>query len=90
MNKKNVCFTAQLLLIGMIAFAQQENSKPIPKQKITFSDISSGISIHKLDEVIVSDSKFEIPKEKASKVIVKITAEDLEKKSGTIVSYRFE
>ncbi len=35
-----------------------------------------------LDEVVVSDSKFALPKEKSGKVIVKITAEDLKKKSG--------
>ncbi|HLF53449.1 TonB-dependent receptor plug domain-containing protein [Flavobacterium sp.] len=36
----------------------------------------------KLDEVVISDSKFALPKEKSGKVIVKITAEELAKKSG--------
>ena len=39
-------------------------------------------SIKNLNEVVVSDSKFALAKEKSGKVIVKITAEELEKKSG--------
>ena len=39
-----------------------------------------------IDEVVVSDSKFALPKEKSGKVIVKITAEDLKKKSGQSVA----
>jgi vitamin B12 transporter len=37
---------------------------------------------NQLDEVVVSDSKFALPKEKSGKVIVKITSEDLKKKVG--------
>lgn len=40
----------------------------------------------KLEEVIVSDSKFNLAKEKSGKVIVKITAEDLKKKEGQSVA----
>ncbi len=36
----------------------------------------------KLNEVVVSDSKFALSKEKSGKVIVKITAADLKKRSG--------
>lgn len=39
-----------------------------------------------LDEVVISDSKFALPKEKSGKVIVKITAEDLKKKPGQSVA----
>jgi vitamin B12 transporter len=39
-----------------------------------------------LDEVVISDSKFALPKEKSGKVIVKITAEDLKKKTGQSVA----
>jgi vitamin B12 transporter len=39
-----------------------------------------------LDEVVVSDSKFALPKEKSGKVIVKITAEDLKRRSGQSVA----
>ncbi len=35
-----------------------------------------------LDEVVVSDSRFALPKEKSGKVIVKLTAKDLEKRQG--------
>jgi vitamin B12 transporter len=43
-------------------------------------------SIKNLNEVVVSDSKFALAKEKSGKVIVKITAEELEKKSGQSVA----
>ena len=39
-----------------------------------------------LEEVVVSDSKFALPKEKSGKVIVKITAEDLKKRVGQSVA----
>ncbi|MFV8327123.1 TonB-dependent receptor plug domain-containing protein [Flavobacterium sp. ZS1P14] len=39
-----------------------------------------------LNEVVVSDSKFALPKEKSGKIIVKITAEDLKRKSGQSVA----
>ena len=39
-------------------------------------------SINKMNEVVISDSKFAQPKEKSGKVIVKITAEDLKKKKA--------
>lgn len=39
-------------------------------------------SIRNLNEVVVSDSKFALSKEKSGKVVVKITAEDLKKKQG--------
>ena len=40
----------------------------------------------KLNEVVVSDSKFSLPKEKSGKVIVKISAEELKKRSGQSVA----
>jgi vitamin B12 transporter len=43
-------------------------------------------SIRNLDEVVISDSKFALPKEKSGKVVVKITAEDLKKKQGQSLS----
>lgn len=43
-------------------------------------------SIKKLDQVIISDSKFALPKEKSGKVIVKITSEDLKNKAGESVA----
>ncbi len=43
-------------------------------------------SIKKMDEVVISDSKFALSKEKSGKVITKITAEDLKKKKGQSVA----
>jgi len=39
-----------------------------------------------LDEVVISDSKFALPKEKSGKVITKITSEDLKMKQGQSVA----
>ncbi|MEY3500204.1 MAG: Vitamin transporter BtuB [Bacteroidota bacterium] len=41
---------------------------------------------NQLDEVVISDSKFALPKEKSGKVIVKITADELAKKPGQSVA----
>lgn len=43
-------------------------------------------SIKNLNEVVISDSKFALPKEKSGKVIVKITAEELQKRKGQSVA----
>lgn len=68
MNKKIVRTSALLLLVSVGAFAQQKG--------IIFP------AANELEEVVISDSKFALPKEKSGKVIVKITAEDLKKKQG--------
>lgn len=68
MNKKIVRISALLLLVSVGAFAQQK-----------------GIILptaNELNEVVISDSKFALPKEKSGKVIVKISAKDLKKKQG--------
>nr|WP_294936699.1 TonB-dependent receptor plug domain-containing protein [uncultured Flavobacterium sp.] len=67
MNTKKVRFGAVALLFATCAFAQENDSITKSKQ---------------LEEIVVSDSKFALPKEKSGKVIVKITAEDLKKKQG--------
>ncbi|MBA0884277.1 TonB-dependent receptor [Flavobacterium sp. BBQ-18] len=41
---------------------------------------------NELKEVVVTDSKFALPKEKSGKVIVKITADDLKKRPGQSVA----
>jgi vitamin B12 transporter len=41
---------------------------------------------NELDEVVITDSKFALPKEKSGKVIIKITAEDLKKRRGQSVA----
>ncbi len=83
MNNKKVRFCALFIVLSASVFSQQkEISAPIPNSKVDFKDRVVGISIVKLDDVVVSDSKFELAKEKASKIIVKIKADDLAKKSG--------
>lgn len=67
MNKKNVCIGALFVLITSCALAQQNDTL---------------VSENQLDEVVISDSKFALSKEKSGKVIVKITAQDLAKRSG--------
>ena len=43
-------------------------------------------SKNELEEVVISDSKFALAKEKSGKVITKITADDLKKKSGQSIA----
>lgn len=67
MNNKIVRISAFCVLMTSCAFAQQKDT------------IASNTQ---LDEVVISDSKFALAKEKSGKVIVKITADELAKKSG--------
>lgn len=67
MNKKIVRISALFVLITSCALAQKKDTL---------------VSRIELDEVVITDSKFALPKEKSGKVIVKITAKDLAKKSG--------
>ena len=60
MNNKIVRISALFVLMTNCVFAQQKDS------------IASKTE---LDEVVISDSKFALPKEKSGKVITKITAE---------------
>jgi len=67
MKNKIVRVSALFVLMTSCVFAQQKDS------------IASKTE---LDEVVISDSKFALAKEKSGKVIVKITTEELAKKSG--------
>ena len=71
MNNKIVRISALYVLITTCAFAQQKET------------ISSQ---NELNEVVVSDSKFALAKEKSGKVITKITAEDLKKNAGQSIA----
>lgn len=71
MNKKIVRISALFVLITNCVFAQQKDSIA---------------SKNELDEVVISDSKFALAKEKSGKVIAKITAEDLKMKQGQSVA----
>jgi vitamin B12 transporter len=72
MNKKFVRSSVLCLLVSACTFAQ--------KKGIVFP-VST-----ELNEVVISDSKFALSKEKSGKVIVKITAEDFKKRPGQSVA----
>jgi vitamin B12 transporter len=71
MNKKNVRISALFVLISACAFAQE-------KENVA--------SKQELEEVVVSDSKFALAKEKSGKVITKITTEELNNRQGQSVA----
>jgi len=72
MNKKIVRISALFVLVSACAFAQKKGVVlPVANE---------------LEEVVVSDSKFALPKEKSGKVIVKITSDDLKKRPGQSIA----
>lgn len=71
MNKKNVRISALFVLVSACAFAQEKENAN---------------SQNELQEVVVSDSKFALAKEKSGKVISKITAEDLKNRLGQSIA----
>ena len=71
MNNKIVRISALFVLMTNCVFAQQKDSNASSTQ---------------LDEVVISDSKFALAKEKSGKVITKITSEDLRKKEGQSIA----
>ena len=71
MNKKKVRISVLLALISSCVFAQE-------KEIIA--------SQQELDEVVVSDSKFALAKEKSGKVITNITAKELLNRPGQSVA----
>ncbi|MEM9076503.1 MAG: TonB-dependent receptor plug domain-containing protein [Bacteroidota bacterium] len=44
------------------------------------------VSVQQLDEVVVSDSRFELKRENSGKTVIKITAEELERNQGKTVA----
>jgi vitamin B12 transporter len=71
MNNKIVRISTLVVLMTNCVFAQQKDSI---------------VSNTQLDEVVISDSKFALSKEKSGKVITKITAEDLKKREGESIA----
>lgn len=71
MNNKIVRISALFVLMTNCVFAQQKDSTA---------------SQTELDEVVISDSKFALAKEKSGKVITKITSEDLRKREGQSIA----
>jgi vitamin B12 transporter len=71
MIQKIIGAGALCVLVSSIAFAQNAEKKE---------------SIQTLNEVVITDSKFALEKEKSGKIIVTITSEDLEKRAGQSVA----
>ena len=72
MNKKLLSFSALAMLCTTI-FAQEDVQ-------------NDSIAIQRLDEVVVSDSRFALKRENSGKTVIKITAEELEHKQGRTVA----
>lgn len=47
-----------------------------------YAQVKDSVKVNQLDEVVISDTKFAQSKEKSGKVITKISADELQKKSG--------
>ena len=71
MNNKIVRISALFVLMTNCVFAQQKDSITSPTP---------------LEEVVISDSKFALAKEKSGKVITKITSDDLRKREGQSIA----
>ena len=67
MNKKFFGFCAAACVCANVASQEQQN------------DVTS---VQKLDEVVVSDSRFELKREQSGKTVIKITTEELERSQG--------
>lgn len=70
MNAKFIKWSACAVFLTSLSYAQEKDSIPTTT----------------LDEVVISDTKFEQKREKSGKVIERITAKDLEAKKGQSIS----
>lgn len=70
--KKNHLWLITALLAGKGVFAQN-----VPQDSL---------KLQQLDEVVVSDSKFELKRENSGKTVIKITAEELQRNQGRTVA----
>lgn len=70
--KKNHLWLITALLAGKGVFAQN-----VPQDSL---------KVQQLDEVVVSDSKFELKRENSGKTVIKITAEELQRNQGRTVA----
>jgi len=75
-NKQTSIFGMLCLGISIVSFAQQ-----LP---ITIG--TDSLKLQKLDEVVVSDSKFKLKREHSGKVITKITQQDLLQSQGKTIA----
>lgn len=70
--KKNHLWLITALLAGKGIFAQN-----VPQDSL---------KVQQLDEVVVSDSKFELKRENSGKTVIKITAEEMQRNQGRTVA----
>ncbi|RIV68428.1 TonB-dependent receptor plug domain-containing protein [Flagellimonas aequoris] len=70
--KKNHFWLLAVVLAGKGLFAQNVQQ--------------DSLKVHQLDEVVVSDSKFELKRENSGKTVIKITAQELERNQGKTVA----
>jgi len=70
--KKNHLWLITALLAGQGIFAQQIQQ--------------DSLKVQQLDEVVVSDSKFELKRENSGKTVIKITAEEMQRNQGRTVA----
>ncbi|USD25630.1 TonB-dependent receptor plug domain-containing protein [Flagellimonas marinaquae] len=70
--KKNHLWLITALLAGQGVFAQQIQQ--------------DSLKVQQLDEVVVSDSKFELKRENSGKTVIKITAEEMQRNQGRTVA----
>jgi vitamin B12 transporter len=71
MNKKFLSLYAMVLACNGMAAQQQQNDS---------------IALQRLDEVVISDSRFALKRENSGKTVIKITAEELERNQGRTVA----
>jgi len=71
MNKKVNTFGILFLGISLVGFAQQKIDT---------------VQVQKLDEIVVTDSKFKLKRENSGKVITKITQEELQQLQGKSIA----
>ena len=65
---KNYLWVCTAFLVGKGLSAQEQQKDSVP--------------LYQLQEVVVSDSKFELKRENSGKTVIKITAEELERNQG--------
>ncbi len=70
--KKNHLWLITALVAGQGIFAQQIQQ--------------DSLKVQQLDEVVVSDSKFELKRENSGKTVIKITAEEMQRNQGRTVA----
>ena len=70
--KKNHLWLITALLAGKGIFAQNVQQ--------------DSLKVQQLDEVVVSDSKFELKRENSGKTVIKITAEEMQRNQGRTVA----